>query len=301
MYNWFIVNDSYKVDEATEGSEKKFFIEVDRVRYLVKDSSYNTRRKKSSLAPMCEYVGSRFIRELGIPCQETFQGLYKGRIVVICKNLFSKSSFKPFKDVHQSSADTDLSSKDYTYDDVAYVMSRMSKITDLDECLKSFWRMFICDAILGNRDRHEGNWGFVQEECDYSFSPIFDNGSSLFPDVDLSNWRDKEFIKERVYRIPGSQFKMWKSQYPDRPMRTNYWEVLQGAYSDNLFTQVLTEFENIDVLGVSSKILRYVSGECRYWFAVIIYCRYMCLIKKRNFNEVFKEVEDGNYAEDWLS
>lgn len=66
MKNGFIVKDSMKINESTEGSEDKFFIKVNNERYLVKDSSFNKRRKQSSLAPFCEYVGSHFIKLVNI-------------------------------------------------------------------------------------------------------------------------------------------------------------------------------------------------------------------------------------------
>ena len=49
-----------------------------------------------------------------------------------------------------------------------------------------FWDMFVVDALIGNWDRHNGNWGFLysQEKDELELAPIFDCGSSLFPQVD---------------------------------------------------------------------------------------------------------------------
>ena len=43
--------------------------------------------------------------------------------------------------------------------------------------------MYIVDAFLGNFDRHGANWGFLKKNNKYSLAPIFDNGSSLFPQM----------------------------------------------------------------------------------------------------------------------
>lgn len=73
--NGFTVTDDLIEEELPEGSEPKFFITVAGVRYLVKDSSFNQRRKQKSLAPFCECAGSNFIRYSGLlDCQETFLG-----------------------------------------------------------------------------------------------------------------------------------------------------------------------------------------------------------------------------------
>ena len=40
--------------------------------------------------------------------------------------------------------------------------------------------MFV-DALIGNTDRHFGNWGFIKKDDIISFAPVYDCGSSLHP------------------------------------------------------------------------------------------------------------------------
>lgn len=301
MHNGYEVKDSDIIDEPIDGSEAKFFINVGK-RYLVKDSSYNKRRKQPSLSPYCEYVGSHFIKNCGMECQDTFLGKYMGRTVVICGDLFDGKKLKQFKNLHQSRADTDLNNKEYTYDDVIYVMKNILRLEHhLDEALDKFWELFVMDAILGNRDRHEGNWGFVMTDDGYKFSPIYDNGCSLFPDVDLTKWKDDSFLEERVFKIHGSQFKMWKEGITDRPMRTNYHEVIRDAKKIPKFQNAINKYSQIDIDEMIKKSLKDVPKDIGKWFASIIYCRYECLIKNRNFSEVCKEVHDDLHIAHWLS
>ena len=51
---------------------------------------------------------------------------------------------------------------------------------------KHFWDMFVADALLGNFDRHNGNWGFLFDEAagEASLAPIYDCGSCLLPQAD---------------------------------------------------------------------------------------------------------------------
>ena len=46
--------------------------------------------------------------------------------------------------------------------------------------------MFIVDALIGNWDRHNGNWGFLYNSRtdEMTLAPVFDCGSSLFPQAD---------------------------------------------------------------------------------------------------------------------
>ena len=73
-----------------------------------------------------------------------------------------------------------------------------------------FWDMFIADAMLGNFDRHNGNWGILVDEQlrTSEIAPIYDCGSCLFPqlavkDMDVILNSDDE-INRRVYVFPNS-------------------------------------------------------------------------------------------------
>lgn len=36
-----------------------------------------------------------------------------------------------------------------------------NKMINSDETKNKFWNMFIIDALIGNTDRHNGNWGLL--------------------------------------------------------------------------------------------------------------------------------------------
>lgn len=48
---------------------------------------------------------------------------------------------------------------------------------------EKFWQMFVIDSLIGNTDRHNGNWGFLLNKTTKKakFSPIYDCGSCLNP------------------------------------------------------------------------------------------------------------------------
>ena len=49
--------------------------------------------------------------------------------------------------------------------------------------MQHFWNVFVVDALLGNFDRHNGNWGFLYDDSakEASLAPIYDCGSCLLP------------------------------------------------------------------------------------------------------------------------
>ena len=78
-----------------------------------------------------------------------------------------------------------------------------------------FWDMFIIDALLGNFDRHNGNWGFLVDRNNQNveFSPIYDCGSCLYPalpEEEMKNYlrENEEEINKRIYVFPNSAIKV---------------------------------------------------------------------------------------------
>lgn len=81
---------------------------------------------------------------------------------------------------------------------------------DSDAIKIRFWDMFIVDALIGNWDRHNGNWGFLYNNStdEVVLAPVFDCGSSLYPQADdelitriLNN---KNEFNHRIFDIPLS-------------------------------------------------------------------------------------------------
>ena len=271
------------------GSEDKHYCNWKNERWILKDSLYDKKRKEWALFPYSEHVGSSFFNAIGITAQQTKLVTYKGRTAVICKDFAVDCTLREFKDLHQSSVGTDLSDKEYTYEDVLYVLENIHNLknNDLEHTITMFWRMFIGDAILGNRDRHEGNWGFVVRNKEVVFSPIYDNGASLFPNVNLFNF-DKEFVRTRTYTMPASQFKACREDIKDRAMRTNFWDIIRD-FDNPVLKRELMNFSDINIVPVIQSVTRDVPDIIALWYSIVIYCRYNCLLLRRDFDEVYNE------------
>ena len=70
--------------------------------------------------------------------------------------------------------------------------------------------MFIVDALIGNWDRHNGNWGFLYDTNtdEMTLAPVYDCGSCLYPQADdlimqtvLDDKKERDF---RIFEIPTS-------------------------------------------------------------------------------------------------
>ena len=73
--------------------------------------------------------------------------------------------------------------------------------------------MFIADALVGNFDRHNGNWGFLidEEKKSVEIAPIYDCASCLYPQLTDEKIKeiinDEEEINARIYIFPTSALK----------------------------------------------------------------------------------------------
>ena len=71
-----------------------------------------------------------------------------------------------------------------------YTISNIKKCLDeLDKKLfKDFIKIMIFDALVGEQDRHEENWGIIKTNNKYRVSPLYDNGCSLLKDFKNSSF-----------------------------------------------------------------------------------------------------------------
>ena len=83
------------------------------------------------------------------------------------------------------------------------------------EILKDrFWDTFVADALTGNWDRHNGNWGFLYDSVNdtMTLAPVYDNGSCLYPQADPDIMRsvleNRENRDARIYQVPLSGIKI---------------------------------------------------------------------------------------------
>ena len=212
-------------DKFYGGSEKKIGIVMNGNNYMVKfqkKTAFGARNNHIS-----EYLGSHVFSMLGFPAQETYLGTYQGEQVVACKD-FNKlgEQFVPFNDVGESTLDQDKEAYQYDYEDIMQMLRDNSKLTNVEETISMFWEIYIVDALLGNFDRHGSNWGFIKKDNAYSLAPVFDNGSSLFPNlVDEDEMQrimeSQEETDKRIFTFPTSQIKLNRK-------KSSYYEVIHS-------------------------------------------------------------------------
>lgn len=218
-----------KTEMMFSGAERKFEILVAGYQYIVKF------QKNSEVGliynHVSEYLGSHIFQTIGIPVQETFLGTCDGKQVVVMKNFLSEGDMLiPFNGVGESSLERDKELYQYTYEDITAMLQENTKPTNVEETVERFWDMFIVDALIGNFDRHGGNWGFIKRDNKYRIAPVYDNGSSLYPKLNTDEAISKvleseEEIDKRIFTFPTSHIKVGNR-------KSSYYEVIHSLSFD---------------------------------------------------------------------
>ena len=294
------ITDDMKNNFNYNGTTPKFGVTINNKNYIVKSNKHN------DLSVLCEYIASNFILNLGISCQQVYLGYYNNNLVDIIYDFASNNNcyLHVFKDTKQSSADTDIGDKEYTYDDVLYLINKHLKLAKTEKLKMTyqFWQMYICDAILANRDRNPENWGYLgkNDKITYIPAPIYDNGASLFPGINSAivniNQNRKQFFYDRVYTFPASVFKIQKS---DRTYKTNYNDVFSDLRVNKIFAEEVKlfrqRFSYKEIYLLIYEIIFSIPipidiNICKFWIEIVT-LRYMCIVLRMDFNKSFNIIE----------
>lgn len=184
--------------------------------YMLKFPPLSTINKEMSYTNSCisEYIGCKIFDSVGIPVQETVIGTYtsngREKIVVACKDFTSPGiTLQDFASLKNRIIDSERNGYGTELNDILSTIDEQTSM-DSDVIKTRFWDMFIVDALIGNWDRHNGNWGFLYNNStdEVVLAPVFDCGSSLYPQADdelitriLNN---KNEFNHRIFDIPLS-------------------------------------------------------------------------------------------------
>lgn len=171
-----------------KGSEKKKTLIYKDKKYLVKFPD-PVREKNKNISyinnAFSEYIGSNIFKIIGFKTQNTVLGKYeyngKEKIVCACEDFTDDENV--LYEFENLALSTNPDKKIETeLNDIMEVIEE-SKMINNKETREKFWDMFIIDSLIGNTDRHNGNWGFLlnKNTGKAEFSPIYDCGSCLNP------------------------------------------------------------------------------------------------------------------------
>lgn len=276
-----------------KGSEKKKTLIYDNKRYLVKFPD-PIREKNKNVSyinnAFSEYVGSNIFKMIGFETQNTLLGTYtykeKEKIVCACEDFTDENhvlyefenlvlSVNPDKKI-----ETELS-------DIIEVIEEIKNLTQMnlvisDNIKEKFWDMFIIDSLIGNTDRHNGNWGLLvnTKSQQAEFSPIYDCGSCLNPILEDS--QIEEINETELKNLAINSYSCIK----ENGKKINYMAYIKSMKNEECNNAIKRVFEKINIEKINNFIdeIFCISTSRKEFYKKIIYFRYEII--KEVYNEL---------------
>ena len=273
------------------GSEKKKTLVYNNKRYLVKFPD-PIREKNKTISyinnAFSEYIGSNIFKIAGFETQNTILGTYvyngKEKIVCGCEDFTDGNHvLYEFENLALSAnpnkkIETELS-------DIMEVLEEIYNMTDIniifnDNIKEKFWEMFVIDSLIGNTDRHNGNWGIlVNARSDgATFSPIYDCGSCLNPILE-----DKQIEKINETELKNLAINCY-SCLKENGKKINYMTYIKSMKNEECNKAILRVFKRIDIDKINKLIdsIDCISNKRKEFYKKIIEIRYNIIMKVYN-------------------
>ena len=140
--------------------------------------------------------------------------------------------------------------------------------------------MFIADSLVGNFNRHNGNWGFLINEHlkKIEIAPIYDCASCLYPQLtdekmlEIIN-NDKE-MEARVFVFPTSALEI-------NDKKINYFDYISSLKNEDCNKALLRIFPNINMEKINNIIdeTPVISISRKEFYKKILKLRYEKILK----------------------
>lgn len=255
-------------------------------KYMVKFPPQAKLNNAMSYANSCfsEHIGSQIFNSIGIKAQQTLLGIYRigatKKVVVACKDFVGAG--KQLLDFASIKNQVINSSNGGYGVELSDIMDAINTQTSFDPIALNnyFWDIFIVDALIGNWDRHNGNWGFLYDEQNdtLELAPVYDCGSSLYPQADekimnsvLDNQQEMEF---RIKEIPYSAIKIGGKNI-------RYHSFITSTTNEDCNRALLRIFPKISMSAIDNIISNtdFISDLQKRFYSVMLHERYNQILK----------------------
>lgn len=275
------------ITKAYNGANgKKIAIEYNGKRYMLKfPPSGKNKPTDLSYTNSCfsEHIGSTIFNLVGIKAQNTMLGTFdvngKKKIVCACEDFTSDGSvLYDFCSIKNTIIDSEHEGTGTDLSDLLETIEKQQFVNP-SELLDYFWNVFIIDTMLGNFDRHNGNWGFLYHNAsnESEIAPVFDCGSCLLPQADEKIMEkilnDEDELNARIYRFPTSAI-----QYKGK--KINYYDFLSSLVDENCISALVRMIPRINFEKINSFIdaEEYLSETAKKFYKYYIYQRYQKIL-----------------------
>jgi len=262
------LNEAKELANRFLGSERKTTILYHGEVYMLKyPDPIKVERFKDLLSyknnQFSEHIGCQVFKACGFDTQDTLLGKYtapngKEKLVVACKDFTQDGSVLYEFAKLANQALVEKVGRDLTIEDFYIVVTETAAITDKSSVIERFWDVFVVDALIGNRDRHFGNFGLIEKDGVLANAPVYDCGSSLSALLDDESmqedltkpgqFRQNTFQINSCYRMNGKRV-FYHEIFKDPPedLAAAIWRVVPKIDMDKIHEIVDATPEMSDV------------------------------------------------------
>ena len=192
-----------------------------------------------SNSPVCEYIGSKIYEIVGLDVHNTILGTRNEKIVVACEDFLEdgdrlyefdkiKVTFEPhFLD----SNGNETNGVGVDLYEIMMTIQEHPFLQDVSGVMQYFWNMFIIDALIGNTDRNNSNWGIIlRKDGTKEIAPVYDNGNCL-----NNKWDDEKMriVMSDESKIEAEAYKARRCIFELQGKRVNPYHVIESMeYSE---------------------------------------------------------------------
>ena len=189
-----------------------------------------------------EKIAYEIAKVLGYACAKIELAIDDAGKIGVLNYYFSDRFSAPHTDiVAYLNKDTNERKNYYTISNIKSVLD------DIDvDLFKDFIKIMIFDALIGEQDRHEENWGITEKQGKSFISPLYDNGDSLLREFKNYANAQKYYagIKDFDAYIVRSQTLIYKE---DNKSKYKHFELIKYLY-DNFPHYIIPEINNLKKL-----------------------------------------------------
>lgn len=199
---------------------------------------FKFKKDFSTTDHISECIAYHLAMMLDIPCAAFELGIYHGREGSMSYNIVTTDDQALIEGINYINIfypDYDAEKLIDTATGDIYSVEMVQKVTKNIFNFSDFLNMLIFDFIIGNSDRHQSNWAVPHDNGTSSFSPLYDNGSSLcafISDEQVESYLGND--KVRWYSLIDTKSKSLMRRTVDDNKRPTHLEMLQYIH-DNYF------------------------------------------------------------------
>lgn len=186
-----------------------------------------------------EKISYEIATVLGYPCAHIeFGEDEKGKIGIL-NYLFIKREEEEHDDAKSYiNRDSTERKNFYTIQNIKNCLDKIDR-----SLFNDFLKIMVFDALVGETDRHEENWGIIKKNGKYKISPLYDNGCNLLREFKNEQLATQYYDEKKDF---NSYIKRAKSVIykDDHSRRYNLFELIEYLYQ-RYPNQIKQEIDNL--------------------------------------------------------